>query len=727
MSKEKKKKIKDSPVARVPVIMQMEASECGAACLAMVLAHYGKWLPIEEIRARCDISRDGSTARNILRAGRNLGLTASGYKLEPEQLREIGVFPCIIHWNMNHFVVLRGFRGNKVYINDPAYGDYDVSYEYFDKSYTGICMMFEPSESFTPEGRRQSILSFAKKRLVNSRKEVVFMVLASAVGTGIGIITPLFSELFVDWITDAAVSATMLLFMGLFIPVGLIAVGSEWLRVHYQMKISGKLAVMGSSSYLWRVLHLPMSFFSQRMAGDIQKRQSENANVSMMLIETITPMFLNAVMMSFYFAAMLRYSSALSAVVLISVAVNLAVSIYVSKRRTNLVRVILMEKGQMYSEAATGMDMIETLKASSVERLWLDRYTQNLTAYNNIDNSLKRLDIILGSLPQLVSNVSSALMLTCGALLAARGAFTVGMVSAFLGLVSGFLNPLNVFVASGQKLQEMRGQMERIDDVMEYSDGEMPIDFGREEDAAGAKKLKGNIEVKNLTFGYSRLKPPILKDFGFTIKAGQSLAIVGASGCGKSSAAKLLTGLYRPWSGEIIIDGKHIEEIPKGVFASSVAVVDQDITLFEGSIAENIKLWDTTIEDFEMLLAAKDASIHDLVMDREGGYNSLLTVRGGNLSGGQRQCLEIARALAQDPTVMILDEATSALDSKTEADVVNAIKARGVTTIVIAHRLSTIRDCDEIIVLDEGEIAERGTHDELLKLGGLHHKLVTSE
>lgn len=722
--------MKINKIAKVPVIMQMEASECGAASLAMILAHHGKWLPIEKIRAECDISRDGSTARNILKAARGYGLAANGYKLEPDELKEIGVFPCIIHWNMNHFVVLKGFRGSKAYINDPAFGDIVIPYEEFDKCFTGICLMFEPTEQFTPDGRRRSVISFAKKRLNKTLREMILMVLISVTGMVVGITTPLFSEYYVDDVAVDSTKESMAVFMALFLTVGAVSFGLEWLKAHYLMKISGKMAVTGSASYLWKVLHLPMSFFSQRMAGDIQKRQSENASVAMTMMETIAPVFLNTVMMGFYFCVMVKYSFRLALIVLISVILNIVISGIVAKKRINLVRVLMMEKGQMYSASATGIDMIETLKASSVENIWLDRWSQSLTAYNNSDNSLKRLDIYLGGLPQLVTDLSTALMLTFGAVLAAKGYFTVGMVSAFMGIVSMFFQPVNTLVASGQKMQEMRAQMERIDDVMEYTDEdtaeethEEPVDAPVEK----AEKLRGKIEVKGLTFGYSRLKPPVVNGIDVSIDIGGSVAIVGASGCGKSSVAKLLAGLYKPWSGEILYDGKPISAVPRNVFTSSVAVVDQDITLFEGSIAENIKMWDKTIEDFEMMLSAKDAGIHELITERDGGYNSRLTVRGDNLSGGQRQCLEIARALAQDPTIMILDEATSALDSKTESEVVGAIKARGITTIVIAHRLSTIRDCDEIIILDNGSVAERGTHDELMKLDGIYKMLVTSE
>ena len=709
--------------------MQMEASECGAACLAMILAYYGKWIPIEKIRTDCDVSRDGSTAKNILKAARSYGLAAKGYKLEPDALKEQGVFPCIIHWNLNHFVVLKGFKGDKVYLNDPAYGDYTVSAEVFDKSFTGICLMFDPSEVFVADGSRKSLAAFTKKRLKGDIKELILIILFSIIGVLCGIASSMLGEYYADWIIGDEQTLRLMKFIGAFALLAVSAVFGEWLKAHYLMKIEGKMAIVGSSSYIWKLLHLPMSFFSQRMAGDIQKRQSENESAAFTLIQTIAPIFLSSVMMGVYLFIMLSYSVTLTLIVLLFVILNIGVTMIASKRRLNIIRIIMMEKGKLYSTLATGIDMIESLKASNVEMTWTEIWSRSLTAYNNSSIELTRLDVYLGSLTTLFTSTAKYMIIVFGALFVSRGSLTIGGLTAFLGLMALFLAPVNQIVESGQKLYEMRSQMERIDDVMEYTD-DNTSDPTNEEDnevTENAEKLRGNIKVKGLTFGYSRLKPPIISEIDFEVNVGKSIAIVGASGCGKSSVAKLIAGLYTPWSGEIMIDGKSISDIPKNIFTSSVAIVDQDVSLFEGSIAENIKMWDTSIEDFEMILSAKDAGIHEVIMDRNGEYNSKLTVRGENISGGQRQCVEIARALAADPTIMILDEATSALDANTEYKVVNAIKNRGVTCIIIAHRLSTIRDCDEILVLDAGRIKERGTHDELIARGGLYKALVANE
>ena len=727
MENNKKVKIKrplTKGVAKVPVVMQMEALECGAASLAMICAYYNKWIPLEQIRVDCGVSRDGANAKNLLVAARSYGFTAKGYRYEPDDLKKNGKFPCIIHWNFNHFVVLDGFKGKKAVINDPAKGNYTVSMETFDKSFTGICLMFEPNENFVPSGKRKSVLSFAVKRLSGAKVAVAFVVFTTLISALIGVITPAFSRIFMDrllthenpdWFYPFLVSLSAMSALQLVISA---------LETYYSNRINGKLATIGSSTFMWKVLHLPMEFFSQRLAGDIQGRQGSNAGIANSVVNTFAPLALNAIMMVFYLVVMIRYSWILTLVGLSSLVINAWMSRIISQKRINITRVSMRDAGKLAGATVAGVEMIETIKASGAENGFFERWAGYQASVNAQKVKYAKINQYLGIIPSAVSTITGIVVLTLGVWFAMEGTFTVGMIMAFQGVLSSFSTPAATFISAGQTIQEMRTQMERVEDVMEYREDDCYKTDVKEESFA---KLSGNIELKNITFGYSRLSEPIIKNFSLNIKPGQRVALVGTSGCGKSTISKLVSGLYQPWSGEILYDGKHLSEIDRDVFTGSLAVVDQEITLFEGTIAENIKMWDNSIEDFEMILAARDAQLHEEIMRRDGGFNYRIAEGGKDFSGGQRQRLEIARVLAQDPSIIILDEATSALDAKTEYDLVKAVKDRGITCIVVAHRLSTIRDCDEIIVLDHGVAVERGTHEELYAKGGKYTQLVSND
>lgn len=729
MEKVKETKKLKKPVthgaADVPVIMQMEALECGAASLAMVLAYYGKWLPLEQVRFDCGVSRDGSNARNILKAARSYGLAAKGYRYEPNDLRRDGKFPCIIHWNFNHFVVLDGFRGNKAILNDPAKGKYAVSLKTFDDSFTGICLLFEPTEDFTPGGKPPSVLAYAKKRLKGAGSAVAFAAITALITAITGVISPAFSRVFVDRLLTGKNPEWFIPFIIGLSLLGILQLVVGWINAVYSLKINGKLAMVGSTTFMWKVLRMPMEFFSQRMAGDIQGRQSSNASIAGSLVNTFAPLALNAVMMVFYLVVMIRYSLLLTVIGILSVLINLVFSNIISKKRINITRVQMRDSGKLAGATVAGIEMIETIKASGAENGFFEKWAGYQASANTQQVKFQKLNQLLGQLPALVSSVCNTAVLMVGVYLAMQGRFTVGMIMAFQGFLGSFISPATSLISAGQSLQEMRTEMERIEDVMRY-----PTDVPEDEpvsDNCEYDKLSGNIEMKNVTFGYSRLAEPLIENFNLSLKTGSRVAFVGPSGCGKSTLSKLISGLYKPWSGEILFDGKKISEIDRSVFTGSLAVVDQDIILFEDTIANNIKMWDNSIEDFEMIMAARDAQLHEDIMQREGGYQYKMTEGGKDFSGGQRQRMEIARVLAQDPTIIILDEATSALDAKTEYNVVNSIKDRGITCIVVAHRLSTIRDCDEIVVMDNGRVAERGTHDELMKNGGMYAELVTNE
>ena len=713
-------------VAKVPVVMQMEALECGAACLAMVMAYYQKWVPLEQVRLDCGVSRDGSNAKNMMLAARHYGLEAKGYRMELEALRKQGTFPCIIHWNFDHFVVLDGFKGNKAVLNDPARGVVKVDMEAFDEAFTGIVINLTPGESFAPSGKPKSTLAFARKRLRGAGAAVVFVALTTIITYLFGIIDPVMSRIFYDRLLTGQNREWLNPFIALMAILCVMQLVVEWARTVYSLKINGKLSVIGNTSYMWKVLRLPMEFFSQRMVGDILQRQATNASIAGTLVDTVAPLLLNTFMMLFYLMLMVRYSPLLTLIGLGSVLINVIVARIMSNQRVNLMRVQLRDEGKLASATLAGISMTETIKSSGAENGFFRKWAGYQASVNTQNTRYGRLEASIGIIPSFVGNAANYMVLFIGVYLTMQGNFTLGSIAVFQGFLTAFMSPAETLISAGQTIQEMRTQMERVEDVMQYPTDPMVVDEAISEDTRYAK-LVGEIEIKNVTFGYSRLGKPVIQDFSMHIKPGSRVAIVGSSGCGKSTLSKLISGLYLPWSGEILFDGKPIREIPRPVFTGSLAVVDQDIILFEDTIANNIRMWDESIEDFEVILAARDAQLHDDILRRPGGYQGRLTENGRDLSGGQRQRLEIARVLAQDPSIIILDEATSALDAKTEYDVVKAIEDRGITCIVIAHRLSTIRDCDEIVVLDHGVVVERGTHEELYKNGGAYAELVTSE
>jgi len=710
------------------MILQMEAVECGAASLSMILAYYGKWVPLEQVRMDCGVSRDGSNAKNILSAAKGYGLEASAYKVEPEELNDMT--PCILHWDFKHFVVLRGIKNGKAYLNDPGIGAVKVPMDEFSRLFTGIAIEFEKTDKFVKGGRPASMWSYVGSQLKESKEALVLTLVIGLLAAFVSATYPLFTQIFTDYILSKEHPGWTNVVLGLMGGLALFALVQTFLKEKYGKRIAASLALRANSRYLNHVLRLPMEFFSQRSVGDLSQRQTLNEQITNTLVNTCAPLLVNLVMIVIYLFMMLLYSTPLALVGVGVAVLNILILVYSSEFRVNQNRSLQQNSGKYYGATLSCIDNMESIKAAGAENGFFTYWSGLYTHLFNVRQRINRQNAFLAFLPLLLDAVAAALVLVLGAKYILAGSLTIGMLLAFQGYMSSFMQPVNETITGSQKLIEMRSQMERIEDVMQYKEDKnigrkatAPAVVG-EDSADEVGKLKGELEMRHITFGYSPFAPPLIEDFDLHLAPGKTVAFVGSSGCGKSTLAKLISGLYRPWEGEILFDGVPMDQISKEVFTNSVAVIDQNVVLFDDTVAQNVKMWDTSIEDFTMLLACNDAQIRKEIMARPEGFDTLLVKGGGNFSGGQRQRIEIATALAREPSILIMDEATSALDPSTEEHLMKSIHDSGTTLVIIAHRLSTIRDADEIIVLHKGKVCQRGVHEDLMAQEGLYRRLM---
>jgi len=707
---------------RTPTVLQMEAVECGAAALAIVLGYYGKYVPLEVLREECGVSRDGSKASSILKVARKYGLTAKGYRYETEDLVNVKL-PFIVFWSFNHFLVVEGFDRDKVYLNDPCCGPRTVTKEDFKDSFTGIVISLEPGEGFKKGGKRPSLISGLKSRLTGAQSSIAYAVLAGLALVAPALVIPAFTRVFVDDILVRKLHGWIVpLAFGMLL-TAVIRASLTWLQQNALLRLEMKLSLSTSGSFFWHILRLPIDFFLQRSCGDIGSRVELNDQVANLLSSRLAAAVLNVIMIIFYLFVLFRYNIVLTVIGIIIALLNVLALGLISRKRIDVNRSLLQENGKLWGTSYAGLRMIETLKASGTESDFFTRWSGYLAKVVNREQELNVYTQLLTAIPTLLSSLNNVAILAIGSAEVINGRMTVGTLVAYQSLMSFFITPVNDLVNIGSSLQEMEGNMNRIDDVLHCA-SEVTEKAGPDDQGEKAEKLVGEVEIRNLSFGYNPLEPPLIVDFSLKLKPGSRAAIIGASGSGKTTIGKLISGLYKPWGGEILFDGKPLEKVPARTMHNSFSAVDQSIMLFEGTVRENVSLWDPTLPDSVIMQACKDACIHETITSRESEYNTIVEQEGRNFSGGERQRLEIARSLANNPTILLLDEATSALDPLTEKIIDTNIRRNGCTSIIIAHRLSTIKDCDEIIVMDNGKIAQRGTHEEMKGVEGPYKALI---
>lgn len=708
-----------------PTILQMEAVECGAASLAMILAHHGLFLSLPELRVACGVSRDGSKAANVLKAARAFGLEAKGYKKELAGLFELEP-PFVVFWHFNHFLVVDGWDRHGVWLNDPGGGRRRVEYEEFDQGFTGVVLIFKPGPAFKKGGQPPTLWPAVKDRAASSVPTVAFCALAGLLLTAPSLAVPVFTQVFIDsvlvkgytdWLTPVIAGMAM---------VALLTAGLRFLELIALMRLGISMSVAQTGRFFWHTLRLPAGFYAQRYAGEIAGRVWLNESVAHAMSGPLATTTIDVVMALMYLGAMVAYDPVLAGIALVLVAANFALTYRINTSMAEAYQKITIEGGKAEGVTISGLQTIETLKASGLEGDFFARWAGYYAKSLNARQKLATRSQLLGALPALLSALTGLAVLVLGGYRVMDGVMSIGMLIGFQSLMGMFMEPAGRLIGLGTQVTEMQAQVNRLDDVLNH--GLSPtVAEGPPAKASDPVRLGGHIELRDVTFGFSQHEAPLIEGLSLTLKPGQRVALVGGSGSGKSTVARLIVGLYTPWSGQVLFDGRPRATLPREVIAGSLAMVDQDLFMFAGPVRDNLTLWDATIGDKDLMEACRDADVLDVIARMPGGLDAELTEGAANLSGGQRQRIEIARALARDPAILVLDEATSALDSESERIVDANLRRRGCTCIIIAHRLSTIRDCDEIIVFHRGKVSQRGTHDQLKAQEGHYARLIAAE
>ena len=721
----------DSPKRRIttPIVLQMHATECGAACMGSVLGYFGRWVPLTELRERCEVSRDGSSAASIARAARHYGLECGGLSVRAEQLRKLEL-PLVLFWQFSHFVVLEGFDSASFYLNDPATGRRRVAADEFARSYSGIALRFKRGPDFEPGGERPRLFTQLRILLGESRGALVVALACALMLTLLTVLVPASLGVFVDDVIDSRGPWEGLV-AALFGGAILVYVLSL-LKHRFLQRLAIRISVIGYDRLLSRMLRLPVEFFAHRLVGDLTDRVSSVDRIAKNLTDRFLVLLIDMAMSAVLLVAMLTYDVLLTLVVVMLALLHGGLARALDSLRTVRSQAMRREQGLLIGVGMQMLNHADNLRMTGSDDRFFARWSGQQARELHARQLYSELGSVNTALPGLIAAFRAAAILGLGGSLVLSGQMTLGALVGFYILAEMFLAPVGRFLEFSDRRNALETDLQRVDDIGRTA--EDPATFSRRNPASetiptfnGRLQLAGQVELRDVTFGFNKSRPPLLKDFNLAIHPGQRVAVVGPSGSGKSTLARLMAGVYRPWSGEILFDGHPRDQIPGEVLRRSVSMVDQEIVLFSASVRDNITLWNPAIPDEPIIAAARDARIHDEILKRPLGYASPVEEGGMNFSGGQRQRLEIARALAGNPTVLILDEATSALDAATEEEIDDALRRRGVSCLIVAHRLSTVRDCDEIIVLEGGVEVQRGVHEELIAdESGTYFRLVRS-
>lgn len=720
-------KLRDSAMifrrrVKTPIVIQMEAVECGAAALGSVLGYYGCHLSLEELRVQCGVSRNGVSAYHIVEAAKRYGMEAAGYRATAEELRKIAR-PAILFWDNSHFVVLEGFGWEDVYINDPALGRRSISYAEFNRSYSGVVLEIKPSPQFKKRGRRPSIVRSIGARLWPFVDALVYMFFVQIALLVVALTIPVFFRVFIDRVLDQHILSWQWQFLGLFAVVALLTGLLTWMRDTFLNVLRTRLAIHFSAEFLWHILKLPIAFFTQRSGGEVIYRMTLNTNVANVLTSQVVVTTMNILLIGIYAAIMLQYDVVITLIGIGTAVLNLALLWIIGHLRANTYARFQQEQAKTIAVSLDTLSNMEAVKCSGGSEFFFSRIIGRYTRNINAQQEIGRRDAWLTTLSSVSQQLTTLLLLGVGVWRVMEGNLTVGMLIGLQILLSGFLRPITQLVDFGSKVQSFQVDLNRLNDVLQNAPDPLALD----RESAAAEPLRGELEYQQVTFGYSPSDDPVIEDFDLRIAKGQWVALVGGVGSGKSTLARLACNLYKPSRGQILYDGLEATAFSRGQMAHLLASVDQDIILFSGTVRDNLTLWDHSIPLEQMEAAGKDACIHDEIVSRPGGYDSFVIEGGRNFSEGQRQRLEIARALILQPKILVLDEATSALDAETEATVMSNIRKRGCTCLLVAHRLTTAALCHEIVVLDNGRVVQRGTHVGLKAVPGAYQKLWSLE